>query len=234
MVLFLELLVIAVLVGFTVMGMRRGLVMSLLGLAGVLVAFIGAGVLANSLAPAVGSALEPRFAAAIEEQLNESLQHTEFASESGGVAATPDEVALPGVLEVLREMGLYEPLIDSIDRAVENGMTQAAASAAARVAAALAQSVAYLILFVLGFVLILILWKAVSRALDLVARLPVLHSLNKTLGAAFGLLQGCLFLFLAAWALQFMGQVIPPETVEQTVLLRFFLTTNPVSLLTGQ
>lgn len=234
MAILFELIVIVVLAVFVVLGMKRGLVLSLCGLLGVLVAFVGAGVAANALSPAVGSALEPRFAAVIEEQLTQSLRNGAYGAESGGAATTPDEVDLPGVLGVLRDMGLYEPLIDSIDRAVENGMAHAAASAAARVAAALAQSVAYLILFVLGFVLILILWKVVGRALDLVARLPVLHSLNKTLGGVFGLLQGCLFLFIAAWALQFMGQVIPAETVEQTVLLKFFLTTNPLALLSGQ
>ena len=30
-----------------------------------------------------------------------------------------------------------------------------------------------------------------------------------------------------------MGNVIPAETVERTVLLNFFMTTNPLSLLSG-
>ena len=61
----------------------------------------------------------------------------------------------------------------------------------------------------------------------------MLHFLNKSLGAVFGLLQGCIILFVAAWAIQFMGGLIPAETVEQTVLLKFFMTTNPMSLLFG-
>src|SRR5699024_6934825 len=102
---------------------------------------------------------------------------------------------------------------------------------AAAVAAAIAQSAAYLILFLLGFFLILLAWRLLSRALDLVARLPGLHFLNKTGGALFGLVQGCIILFVAAWLLQFFGQVLPRELVEQTVLLKFFMTTNPFSLL---
>lgn len=91
---------------------------------------------------------------------------------------------LDGVLNALREMGFYETLINTVDKAVENGMTSVAASAAAAVAAAIAQSAAYLILFLLGFALILIAWKLISHALDLVARLPGLHFLNKTCGRA--------------------------------------------------
>ena len=50
-------------------------------------------------------------------------------------------------------------------------------------------------------------------------------------GALFGLVQGCIILFVAAWLLQFFGQMLPRELVEQTVLLKFFMTTNPFSLL---
>ena len=92
---------------------------------------------------------------------------------------------------------------------------------------------AYLVLFLAGFLLLLAAWTLVSRALDLVARLPGLHFLNKTLGGLFGLIQGCILLFVAAWLIQFSGHLIPEETVEQTRLLRFFMDTNPFALLSG-
>ncbi len=227
-------IVIVVLVLFVVLGMKRGFVLALCGLLGVVVAFAGASILAGALSPLVGEALEPHFAAAIEEQLNESMQHTEYISDQGGVATLPEEVPLSGVLDALRDMGLYESLIDTIDQAVENGMTEVAASAAAKVAAAMAQSVAYLILFLVGFLVIIILWKAVSHALDLVTRLPVLHFLNRTMGGVFGFVQGCLVLFVVAWAIQFFGNTIPADVVEQTVLLKFFVTGSPMALFTGR
>ena len=132
---------------------------------------------------------------------------------------------------MLRDMGLYEALIDQVDRAVESGMTHIAASAAAKVAAAIAQSVAYLLIFLICFFLISIAWLLLSHALDLVARLPGLHFLNRTGGAVFGLIQGALILFVAAWILQYSGSVIPEALVEQTHLLKFFLRTTPAQLL---
>ena len=221
-------LVLAVLLIFACIGARRGLILSLCGLLAFVVAFLGASVAARTLSPVVADALEPKFAAAIEEQLNESIRQQAEAGEAA--VLSPDDVPLEGVLDALREMGFYETLINTVDRAVESGMTAAAASAAAAVAAAIAQSAAYLILFLLGFFLILLAWRLLSRALDLVARLPGLHFLNKTGGALFGLVQGCIILFVAAWLLQFFGQVLPRELVEQTVLLKFFMTTNPFSL----
>lgn len=222
-------LVLAVLLIFACIGARRGLILSLCGLLAFVVAFLGASFAARTLSPAVADALEPKFAAAIEEQLNESIRQQAEAGEAA--VLSPDDVPLEGVLDALREMGFYETLINTVDRAVESGMTAAAASAAAAVAAAIAQSAAYLILFLLGFFLILLAWRLLSRALDLVARLPGLHFLNKTGGALFGLVQGCIILFVAAWLLQFFGQMLPRELVEQTVLLKFFMTTNPFSLL---
>ena len=222
-------LVLAVLLIFACIGARRGLILSLCGLLAFVVAFLGASFAARTLSPVVADALEPRFAAAIEEQLNESIRQQAEAGEAA--VLSPDDVPLEGVLDALREMGFYETLINTVDRAVESGMTAVAASAAAAVAAAIAQSAAYLILFLLGFFLILLAWRLLSRALDLVALLPGLHFLNKTGGALFGLVQGCIILFVAAWLLQFFGQMLPRELVEQTVLLKFFMTTNPFSLL---
>ena len=221
-------LVMAVLLIFACIVARRGLILSLCGLLAFVVAFLGASFAARTLSPVVADALEPKFAAAIEEQLNESIRQQAEAGEAA--VLSPDDVPLEGVLDALREMGFYETLINTVDRAVESGMTAVAASAAAAVAAAIAQSAAYLILFLLGFFLILLAWRLLSRALDLVALLPGLHFLNKTGGALFGLVQGCIILFVAAWLLQFFGQVLPRELVEQTVLLKFFMTTNPFSL----
>ena len=217
-------LILAVLLLFALVGAHRGFILSLCGLLAVLVAFVGASFAARTLSPMVADALEPKFASAIEEQLNASIQQQ--VAEEGSAALSPDDVPLDGVLNALREMGFYETLINTVDKAVENGMTSVAASAAA-------QSAAYLILFLLGFALILIAWKLISHALDLVARLPGLHFLNKTCGALFGLVQACVLLFVAAWLLQFFGHVLPESLVNQTHLLKFFMTTNPLSLLSG-
>lgn len=228
-VLFFDLAIAAILLFFVLRGVKRGLVLSLCGLLAIVVAFTGASIAARVGSPMVADLLEPKFAAAIEEQLLESIQTS--AAQGGEEVLTPDDVPLDGVLDVLRDMGLYKNLIAQVDRAVEHGMTQVAASAAAKVAAAIAQSVAYLVIFLVCFFLITIAWLLLSHALDLVARLPGLHFLNKTGGAAFGLIQGALLLFVAAWVLQYAGSVVPEALVDQTHLLKFFLRTTPADLI---
>ena len=63
----------------------------------------------------------------------------------------------------------------------------------------------------------------VSRTLNLMTRLPVLHFLNKTGGAAIGLVEGVALVLLAVWLLEVLGHAIPEETVRETHLLRLFL-----------
>ena len=232
--LIFDLVILLILAVFALLGAKRGLLLSLCGLLAVLVAFVGAGFLARTLSPMVADALEPRFAAAIEEQLNEQIQNsqvqTDLTDPSSG-EVTPDTLPLQDVLNALRDMGFYETLVNSVNQAVEDGMTEVAASAAAQVAAAIAESAAYLIIFLLAFVLILLAWKLISHALDLVARLPGLHFLNKSLGALFGVIQGIIILFVAAWLLQFFGGILPQDAVEKTYLLKFFMSANPFALL---
>ena len=230
--LIIDIVLLVVLLIFTVHGASRGLLLSLCGLVAVLVAFIGAGFAAAALAPKVADFLEPRFAAAIEERLDQEIADSTLLPDPGDEVQT-DDIPLTEILNILKDMGFYQSAVDAVNDAVAQGMTEVAANAAAAVAASIAGTVAYMILFVVFFVLILIGWTLLSHGLDLVARLPGLHFLNKTGGAILGLVKGCAILFLCAWVLRYLGKVVPEETVEQTHLLKFFMTTNPVALVLG-
>ncbi|WP_294473874.1 CvpA family protein [uncultured Intestinimonas sp.] len=223
----LDLILLAVLTAFALRGASRGLILTLCGLGAMLVSFLGAGFVAGLLAPQVADALEPRFAAAIEERLEDHLE----AALPGGEALDTGNIPLSDLLEILRDMGLYQSAVDAVERAVDQGMTETAAGVAAAVAASIAERVAYMLLFVVSSAVILVLWTILSHTLNLVARLPGLHTLNRTGGAILGLLKGCAVLFLCAWVLRYLGSVIPEETVEQTHLLKFFLNTNPLTLI---
>lgn len=233
--LIFDLILLIILFVFAIRGASRGLLLSLCGLVAVLVAFVGAGLIADLLAPKVADYLEPQFATVIERKLDEQMHAA--LPDPDAPKTTPgtqsDNMPLTDILNVLKDMGLYESAVNSINKAVEQGMTGVAADAAAAVAASIAGTAAYMILYTVFFALILLLWTLLSHTLDLVARLPGLHFLNKTGGALFGLLKGCAILFLCAWVLRYLGHVIPEETVQKTHILKFFMNTNPVALVLG-
>lgn len=222
-----DIIVVLVLLFFLWRGYAKGFVLTLCSLAAVFVALLGASFLSDALAEPVAKAVEPIVERRIHDSLTEAIKSTEFISADGGVAEKPEEVALPGVIGHLKESHLFQGFADAFQKAVDNGVAEVTANAAKAMAHFVAVQIARMVIFVLAFFAVLVGWFFLSRALDLVARLPVLSAVNRWGGAAAGLVKGALVLFIAAWLLR--DSYIPREAVERTFLLRFFCTASPLS-----
>ena len=107
--LIIDIVLLVVLLIFTVHGASRGLLLSLCGLVAVLVAFIGAGFAAEALAPKVADFLEPRFAAAIEERLDQEIADSTLLPDPGDEVQT-DDIPLTEILNILKDMGFQAAL----------------------------------------------------------------------------------------------------------------------------
>lgn len=77
------------------------------------------------------------------------------------------------------------------------------------------------LLFLAGTITVPMLWRFLCRTLRLVTKLPVIHTLNKTLGGLLGFVKGCLVLFLAYWLFCRLLGWVPMEVVENSILLPF-------------
>lgn len=219
-----DIVIAVVLLFFFLRGRSKGLILSLCGLVAVFVALAGAKMASDALSPRAAEALQPHFASVIEEQL------------AGDLDGKLDALLRPegnAVVDLLTSLGFYDEVSAVIRDAVVGEAAQSVADAALALAGAVAEVVAGVLVFVVAFLLISVAWFLLSRALDLATKLPLLNGLNRLLGGVFGLLKGALVLFVAAWVLRLLGSVIPQETVDQTVLLRFFCTANPLSAITG-
>lgn len=220
-------IIVATLLFFFLRGRRKGLILALCGLVAFFVAIIGARMATEVFTPNVADLLQPGFSSAIETQLDNGL--AEKLNELLNSAEQSDNA----IIDFLTGLGFYDDVANSIRNAIAGQAAQTVADVALALARTVAEVVASVLVFVVAFLLITVAWFLLSHALDLAARLPIIHGLNRTLGGLFGLLQGMLLLFLIAWVLRLLGGVIPQETVEQTTLLKFFCTSNPLSLITG-
>lgn len=227
----LDVLLIAVLLFFVFRGAKKGFVLTLCSLVAVVVAFLGANILADTMAPKVAEALQPKLEAVIEESLTEALRNTQFTTSDGDVAASTEEISLSGVLEVLQENALYKQFLSGVEKALEEGAASTAATAAARVAAVVAAQLARGLIFLVGFVVVLLVWTLLSHALDLVAKLPVLNTLNNGLGGLIGLVKGVAIAYVAVWALYSLTGYVSTEMMEQTFLFKFLALHSPLDLL---
>lgn len=225
--LIFDLVILALLLFFAIRGARRGLILSLLSLVSVLVAFVGAILISNFAAKPVADwlqpSVEPHVQTAVESALPNYIDGDVLASDK--LTALLNETNLP--------LGLNEVLTDFLqEHAVTSGVDSLTDNIVPVLASKISLALSYAALFVISFVLILLLWKLLIHAIDLVSRLPGLNGLNKLGGFLLGALWCSVLLFVAAWLLRMFGSnVIPADTIEASYLLRFFMTFNPLDYL---
>lgn len=220
-----DLAILAILLVFAFWGVHRGLILSLCSLLAVLVAFVGAALVSQFWAPSVAGWVQPMVApsvtAAVESALPDEI--TDAAQSLEDLLVHLEDADLPlGLGKLLPQLQEDDALTLTPDSLVE--------SLSSSLSAKLAHSIASIGLFAVAFLVILILWHLLGRTLDLVARLPGLHFLNKAGGFVFGAFRGAILLFVCLWIIRWLWSgLIPGEAVEQTKLLRFFMTTNPLN-----
>lgn len=226
-----DLIILAILILFAFYGLHRGLILSLFSLLSVLVALIGAILLSNLWAPSVAAWLQPTLHPTVTSAIEAAIPETD-------VDAASSERYLLLLLENADLPFGLETYLSDIQKEGIGGETEGAAEPSwiedlsTSLSEKLATTIAQNGLFILCFLLILILWTLLARTLNLVAKLPGLHTLNKFGGFLFGVLRGAILLFLCAWLVRWLwNDLIPVTIIEQSKLLRFFMTINPLDYL---
>ena len=197
-----------VLIAAVIYGAHRGLFRALAGLAVVIVALVGAAIIANTLAAPAARLVTPLIREQIETKVDEAM------------ARQSQEVQMPD-----------EDVRNSLASQTQEKIQDTGVSLVMAVVESLAQSILYAALFLVSFVGLTILLKLLIRAMDLVLQLPGLHLVNSLGGAVIGLIEGALVLFLAIWVLRRFGVSFETDTVSATHILRFFATHTPLSAL---
>ena len=213
----------AVLLLFLVLGARAGLIRSLAGLVIVVVALVGAGMIAATFADPAAKLAAPMIEKAVTQKVEKAI-----TAETGMLDT---ERVDPEIGEVLSMLSLDEEVKEGITNRAEQTIRDTGASVISAVVEGLCRSVIYGLLYIFAFLGLWLLLHVLAKAMDLLARLPGLSSLNALGGAALGLVKGALVLFLAIWAARRLGISFETEEVAQTYILQFFATHTPLSML---
>ncbi|MBP1758985.1 MAG: hypothetical protein H6Q61_1234 [Firmicutes bacterium] len=220
--LILDLVLAAILLSFAISGIRQGFVRSLCSLLAVFVAFFGAVFLAKTLTPYVAEIAAPHALPAIVERLegkDVEIPSRDFSAQETGT--------------LLENLGLPEAWTRIIQQnyAQQNIEQEPFASPSQVLAGYILNILTYGAVFVASFLILLMIWAILTRTLDLVAKLPVLNFLNRSLGALLGIAKGLLFLLILRWVLCDLTGQVSPEIVEQTYLFQLlssFLAGTPL------
>lgn len=225
--LIFDLAILAILALFFWRGYARGLVLTLCSLLAVFVALIGASFLSNALAEPVAKAIEPIVASQIHDTVTSYYQRSPAENTSAEEEDWLAQLPLEELLEPLKESKFLQGFAETFQKAVDDKAADIVTHAAQALAHFVAVQIARIVIFAVAFFAVLIAWFFLSHALDLVAKLPVLSTVNAWGGGAVGLVKGALIVYIAVWLLR--GSYIPPAAIEDSYLLKFFASAIPLS-----
>ena len=220
----IDAIVVVVLLAFAIWGARQGLIRALAGLVMVIVALVGAGMIAATFSGPAARLAAPVIQKHITSRVEEAM--------AVQTDSTPEEVGEePRVEDLLVLLGLDEDVRGSLAEQAEERVRDTGASIVSAVVESMVGSVAYGVLFILSFLALLLMLHVLVGAMDLVMKLPLLHGLNTLGGGALGLIEGTLVLFLAVWAARRLGISFETEALAEAHILRILTTNTPLSLL---
>lgn len=219
----IDLIALAVLAGFVLWGIRRGLLRAMAGLLVMVVSLAGANLIASALSAPAAKLLAPLIEKHIEERMEETIRENLPGQMPG---AMPEELE-----ELLNLLGLDEAQRQSLGEQAQDTIRDTGVSAATAVVESMARSFLRGLLYMISFSVLTILLHMLVRMLDLFAKLPVLHGLNAFGGGVLGLLEGMLLLFLAAWLMGLLG--LFPEALTESRVFSFFASYSPLNALSS-
>ena len=188
----IDVILILILVCLILSGYRRGLLMSLMGLVIVVLCCLGAAAAQGALTPTVTTYLEPKIAAALEPEVESYIAgQTQAAlddAEEQGLTVDGEKLSLGDLAELLEDFGL------DVDQTITDGVTDALQPATDAVAESISHVVARRIagtfVYVAAWIILYLVLHNIALALNVVDRLPVIHTCNRLGGAVLGALEG--------------------------------------------
>ncbi len=196
----IDLILVLIIITCILSGYRKGLLMGLMSLLILVLCCLGATAARNALTPRTVTYLEPKLTEMLLPSVEEELdRYTDSMMDSAGevgFSVGGQDMTVSDLMEFLKRFGLdVEEIIDQKSGEAMEPVALAVATAAARI---LAEKFAGALIFFAAFLVLYLALRSVALALNVVDRLPVVHTLNRLGGAVLGLAGSCLVMMVAA------------------------------------
>ncbi len=231
----LDIVIVAVLAIFTFLAYKKGLIKTLFGMLGTLVAFLGA----FAFKGAVGGWLDVTF-------VRPSVRNMVLSTLSGSPVLDYDKALssldvagkvqkMPEALRSLLEtVGISAADITSSLSSLSANTLEAKNKLIDSIAAPISATISTAIAFVILFVVLLIVCKVGAKILSaLFNLLPIGKQFNRLGGAAVGLVEGALIVLVLTaviWGISLGADkgIFSPETLEKTLITKEIIKINPI------
>ena len=212
---------LAVLILFTVVGLKKGLIRTALTLIGNIAAFFIARRLADWIAPIIAGEIP---LPGIGTSLTSALNRAELADRS-----------LDTVVTVLTESGFPQSAAASVAEKIDLADPH---SLAVQVSNTLDFMVAYVLVFAAALIVSILFLVLLAGVLEGMMRMPILHIVNVIAGGILGFGAGFALCWLAVLTFSFSAPLIDAgfstnlcAFLDASLLYDFFLRTNPFELI---
>ena len=206
-----DIIIVLILAFFAWRGAKKGLILSLCALVGIVLAFFGARFVSAEFHEPVADIIEP--------PIYQSILGMEKEGQEKAAINAVDTYSLDEILEMIKNSDLYDGLLDFLEDAVDTEAIQGEGNAAAKALSGyLAKLIAKAALFAITFLLIVFVWFLLSHLLDLTFKLPGLAAVNLVGGLVLGLVKAVLLVVVLVWIAQICGLIPNPPTTPVTSL----------------
>lgn len=202
-------IILFVILIYMINGFRRGFFGTLLNMFGSLAALILALMCADHFKVEVGSRIAPHLKESVSASMPELSASTPASELWDSISGFMQNILSSQnvSLDVLEEsQDPQEVMLDAVTLCV-------------------AQALAYVMIFLVTFIVLLIALHWVAAALDLFARLPIIHSCNALLGGVLGIVCGLILCTVALWAIKFVAPaaysdagLLSPSVMENSAI----------------
>lgn len=199
----IDIALITVILVFLIVGIKRGFIKELVSLIGFVVAFVVALFLSGIGSSFVYDTFVDGF---VKDKVSSAVMQSIDNEVDGVLVSIPDYFINAAEATGTDIEGVVK---SNIGASVEETANSVAATVSKDVAKPVIGALIRVILFIIIFIIVKILIDWIGRALDLVSRLPVIHSLNSVLGAVIGTARGvvtaAIICFVAMYLIKFQG-----------------------------
>lgn len=224
----IDLVLLAIIIISIWSGYKKGLIMGIAALLAAIISLYGASLVSQAYSYEVVPVLRPFVSGYIQNRMeNEVLEDLGIDDTSLSV-----EDVLSGDPSLRHDFcaacyastGIYADAADQMATEAEEYAAANGATIQESVVEVFCIRAAYVAGVALVFIVFLIALTALGNIPNLSFNIPNMDTLNDAGGAVMGLVNGMVYCILLCWALRFLGLVIGRDTLENTILAKFFIS----------
>lgn len=224
----IDLVLLAIIIISIWAGYKKGLIMGIAALLAAIISLYGASLVSQAYSYEIVPVLRPFVSGYIQNRMenevlgNLGIEDTSLSVED--VLASDPSLRHDFCAACFSSIGIYEDAADQMATEAEEYAADNGETIQNSVVEVFCIRAAYVAGVALLFIVFIVALTAIGNIPNLSFRIPNMDTLNDAGGAVMGLVNGIVYCILLCWALRFLGLIIGRETLENTILAKFFIS----------